>query len=275
MSENLAGVTLLAFGNGSPDIFASLSHFHGDTELMYCELIGAASFVAGFIAGVIILIRPFKIVRRNYVRDVCFFLFSAPIIAYNIHDQGYTLLEGFGTVAIYIAYIIYVVSDHIFIKRKMNKLKRVSSVTSIKNGVDVQKQVEDLEEIMEIQIKSRKSSSIILDDDILSIYRREFGGDPNENLFRTFVEAIIPVEMDEWKDAGKLSRTLLVLKVNKIFQIPLTIVLIFSIFPFLRPLSSFSFNYSFPSLIMVKISTAGQSFSTCCTLLRSLNSSFS
>lgn len=40
MSENLAGVTLLAFGNGSPDILTSLSNLDGDTELMYCELMG-------------------------------------------------------------------------------------------------------------------------------------------------------------------------------------------------------------------------------------------
>lgn len=40
MSENLAGVTLLAFGNGSPDIFTALADFEGDTELLYSELFG-------------------------------------------------------------------------------------------------------------------------------------------------------------------------------------------------------------------------------------------
>lgn len=99
MSENLAGVTLLAFGNGSPDIFASLANTGGDTELMYCELIGAAAFVTGFIAGVIILIRPFKVVGRNYVRDSLFFVFSVLMIDRQIHDQRFSLLEGFGTVS--------------------------------------------------------------------------------------------------------------------------------------------------------------------------------
>lgn len=41
LSENLAGVTLLAFGNGSPDIFAALADYTGDTELLYAELFGS------------------------------------------------------------------------------------------------------------------------------------------------------------------------------------------------------------------------------------------
>lgn len=40
LSENLAGVTLLAFGNGSPDIFTALSDYEADTELLYAELLG-------------------------------------------------------------------------------------------------------------------------------------------------------------------------------------------------------------------------------------------
>lgn len=40
LSENLAGVTLLAFGNGSPDVFTALSDWNGDTELLYAELFG-------------------------------------------------------------------------------------------------------------------------------------------------------------------------------------------------------------------------------------------
>jgi sodium/potassium/calcium exchanger 6 len=41
LSENLAGVTVLAFGNGSPDIFTSLVGApRGRSELVFGELIG-------------------------------------------------------------------------------------------------------------------------------------------------------------------------------------------------------------------------------------------
>lgn len=220
MSENLAGVTLLAFGNGSPDIFASLAHHDGDTELMYSELIGAAAFVTGVIAGVIIFIRPFKVVGRNYVRDVLFFLLAVFIIDHSIHDQKYSLYEGFFTISIYVFYIIYVVCDHFWIKRKMRKLKRKSSVLSVQGRLtvtemaNIQKQAEDLEDIMEIQIKNRKNSLVILDEEILSVFEKEFTGVPNDNLFKTFIKAINPIDEEDWKNGGKISRTLIVMKVN-------------------------------------------------------------
>lgn len=40
LSENIAGVTILAFGNGSPDIFTALANYDGDSELIYAELLG-------------------------------------------------------------------------------------------------------------------------------------------------------------------------------------------------------------------------------------------
>lgn len=40
LNEDLAGVTLLAFGNGSPDIFTALANYEGDTEMLYAELFG-------------------------------------------------------------------------------------------------------------------------------------------------------------------------------------------------------------------------------------------
>ena len=40
LSQNLAGVTILAFGNGSPDIFAALANYNGDTEMLISELLG-------------------------------------------------------------------------------------------------------------------------------------------------------------------------------------------------------------------------------------------
>lgn len=213
MSENLAGVTLLAFGNGSPDIFASLSNVSGDTELMYTELIGAAVFVTGFVAGIIILIRPFKIVGRNYVRDVLFFIVAALVMNYNINDQGYTLLEGFGTVSIYLLYIAYVICDHLWVKRKIEKLKQSVTVEEPEEVVkEILKKAEDLEESSEIAIHRRDDSSIILDEEITQVMKQKFGGRPNKDLFKTFVQSLNPVE--NWSTALWLEQVLMTLKVK-------------------------------------------------------------
>jgi solute carrier family 24 (sodium/potassium/calcium exchanger), member 6 len=64
LSENLAGVTVLAFGNGSPDIFTSLAGApRGRSELIFGELIGSGLFVTTVIAGAIITIRPFQVLK--------------------------------------------------------------------------------------------------------------------------------------------------------------------------------------------------------------------
>lgn len=221
MSENLAGVTLLAFGNGSPDIFASLAGSSGDTELVYTELIGAAIFVTGFIAGLVIFYRPFKVVGRNYIRDVLFFIFASIFISNAIHNQHYTIVEGACTVLIYVAYLACVVFDHFQMKREAQKLRRMSDSDSLDESFDIMRKVDVLEDATEIKIYSRRNSNIISDDEILSVFRREFKGDANAGLLKTFLQSLNPLNK-EWRDAGWVARAFIVLKVRKL-QFALTL----------------------------------------------------
>lgn len=222
MSENLAGITLLAFGNGSPDIFASLSNISGDTELVYSELIGAAIFVTGFIAGTVIIIHPFKLVWRNYVRDVMFFLVAAIVISNFIHDQGYSITEGICTVMIYVLYICVVVFDHIRMKNEAKKVREMSIRRDVELSsiAEIVKRAESLEEATEIKIYNRKDSSVVLEQDILKVFQTEFqGADPNHRLLKSFMQAINPLDEREWKDAGWIKKVLMMLKVKSNFSI--------------------------------------------------------
>jgi len=120
LSENLAGVTLLAFGNGSPDIITALVDYNGDTEMMYAELLGAASFITAIIAGSIILIKPFKLNGSNFVRDILFFIFSCLYILWFMGDQKIEIFEASGTIIIYLIYLIVVIVQHIIYKKRAN-----------------------------------------------------------------------------------------------------------------------------------------------------------
>lgn len=214
MSENVAGVTLLAFGNGSPDLFASLATPSGDSQLMYTELLGAAIFCSGFIAGVVMFIRPFKIVAHTYIRDVLFFMFSAIVIDQFMHDHRYSLAEGALTITIYIVFLVVVVLQHFQLKNKFKELKRLSVDSNDSIAVmEIQRQVEHLEVATEIQIHSRRDSSIMLDEDIIKVFQRVFSEDGNENLLRTFLVSINPLEND-WKDISYISRSVMLLKVR-------------------------------------------------------------
>ena len=223
MSENLAGVTLLAFGNGSPDIFASLSNISGDTELVYCELIGAANFVTGFIAGAIILIRPFRIIGRNYIRDVMFFLFAVVLIDSFMDDENYTITEGICTVMIYVVYLCFVVYQHFQMKKEAQKIREMPiTAENVSNAsvAGILKKAEQLEDATEIKIYSRKDSSVIMDEDILKVFQAVFRAiDPNEGLFSTFAKSINPFDKKNWDDAGCIGKVLMILKVKKYFHI--------------------------------------------------------
>ena len=71
MSESLTGVTFLAFGNGSPDVFSTFAAMGSNSgSLAVGELIGAACFITAVVAGSMALARPFKVARRSFVRDV-------------------------------------------------------------------------------------------------------------------------------------------------------------------------------------------------------------
>lgn len=230
MSESLAGVTLLAFGNGSPDIFASLSHSMGDTEIIYTELLGAAIFVTGFIAGCIILIKPFQVVGHNYVRDVFFFMFAVAVINYSINDQGYTLIEGIFTILIYVAYLAYVISDHMLDKKNLVELQKrlsstdVSSIDTAQSEVsleEITKIAEDLVEATEFKIHNRKDSSVILDEEILKSFDVHFGTTPNKNIYKTFLASLSPIDVADWNESGWFGKMLMALKVSS-FLVPIT-----------------------------------------------------
>ena len=54
----VAGVTFLAFGNGAPDVFASVTSFTGGQDVLIGigALLGATVFVASVVVAVIVII---------------------------------------------------------------------------------------------------------------------------------------------------------------------------------------------------------------------------
>lgn len=111
LSETTAGVTLLAFGNGSPDVFSTfVSMRQGTFGLAVGELIGAASFITSIVVGSIAMIRPFHVPRFAFLRDVAFFTAAVLVLMGVLHDGKLTLWESGGMVSLYVAYVAVVVA---------------------------------------------------------------------------------------------------------------------------------------------------------------------
>ncbi|CAN9172559.1 unnamed protein product [Alternaria sp. RS040] len=131
MSESLAGVTLLAFGNGSPDVFSTFAAFRTHAaSLAVGELIGAACFITAVVSGSMALIRPFQVARKSFVRDVGFFLVAAAFSMGFIVDGKLHLWESVTMVAFYLFYVAFVVGWHWWLNLRKARRARAAAIRS-------------------------------------------------------------------------------------------------------------------------------------------------
>lgn len=119
LSESTAGVTFLAFGNGSPDVFSTFSALRSNTfSLAIGELLGAATFITTVVVGAMALVQPFHVPRWPFVRDVGFFSVAVMLMTGCLGDGKLTLLESGCMVLLYIFYVCIVVGGNWWSRRR-------------------------------------------------------------------------------------------------------------------------------------------------------------
>ncbi|OBA16200.1 uncharacterized protein OGAPODRAFT_93213 [Ogataea polymorpha] len=150
--ENISGLTLLAFGNGSPDILSTYSSFQtANASLAIGELIGSAFFITGFIIGVITITMPFEIlpqvsvadqVSNNllissakfvYLRDLLFFLLSITTLLAFLSNGHLSKTKLNILVAIYIFYVLVVLIWQYLITKKRRELVQDYQIRNLYN----------------------------------------------------------------------------------------------------------------------------------------------
>jgi solute carrier family 24 (sodium/potassium/calcium exchanger), member 6 len=110
MSESMAGVTFLALGNGSPDLFSTFAAMRvGSGSLAIGELIGAAFFITSVVSGSMAIVRPFKVSRKSFLRDVIFFAGAVAFSVGLLADGRITTWETSCMIAYYVTYVLGVV----------------------------------------------------------------------------------------------------------------------------------------------------------------------
>ncbi|KAI0482420.1 Sodium/calcium exchanger protein-domain-containing protein [Xylariaceae sp. FL0804] len=122
LSESLAGVTFLAFGNGSPDVFSTFAAMSSNSGSMAVgELIGAAGFITSVVAGSMALVREFKVGKKTFVRDICFFIAAVAFTMVFLADGDIHLWECCAMIGFYLFYVVVVVGWHAISKRRSSK----------------------------------------------------------------------------------------------------------------------------------------------------------
>lgn len=131
MSESMAGVTFLAFGNGSPDVFSTFAAMSTNSgSLAVGELMGAAGFITAVVAGSMALVRPFKVARRSFIRDVGFFIVAASFSMVFLWDGKLYLWECATMVGFYIFYVVTVMVWHWWLGRRRWRRQRTATIRS-------------------------------------------------------------------------------------------------------------------------------------------------
>ena len=136
MSESLAGVTLLAFGNGAPDIFASISSASsstrpttpetsviGDNSAAASALIGSAFFVTAVVQALVLRAgkpdQRVKVTPTFFVRDLVSVFIALLYLLVHILFVGFINL--FSAIGFLVLYSIFVVVVVITNKREASK----------------------------------------------------------------------------------------------------------------------------------------------------------
>uniref|UniRef100_A0A914CRD4 Sodium/calcium exchanger membrane region domain-containing protein n=1 Tax=Acrobeloides nanus TaxID=290746 RepID=A0A914CRD4_9BILA len=124
ISQNIAGVTLMAFANGAPDVFTAIASVVGadrpQADLALSSLLGAAIFDGSAVFAAIVLIKPFTIMRRPIIRDIIFFLIGMGWLAVIMfHANQVFIWEPAVFLGLYFMYTLTVIFGRVFFVREI------------------------------------------------------------------------------------------------------------------------------------------------------------
>lgn len=122
LSDNVAGVTLLAFGNGSPDVMSTYKAMKaGSASLAFSELIGATYFITTVVLGSMGVISPFTVPKMFFIRDVLLLLLTVILISASIATSLLNMISCIILILVYLAYVILVVSIDSYVRLQVRK----------------------------------------------------------------------------------------------------------------------------------------------------------
>jgi len=112
LSSDAAGATLMAVGSSAPELFVAIIAVikpGNHEQIGMGTIVGSAIFNLLVIAGVVGLIKPFKVNWHIVLRDLLFY-FVAVLFLYSVFiDGNITLLEGILFILLYVFYVYLVI----------------------------------------------------------------------------------------------------------------------------------------------------------------------
>lgn len=127
LPPTIAGVTLLALGNGASDVFSSIVSFtrSDDGDVGLNSVLGGAFFVSSIVVGVISILtsrKEFSVDKPSFIRDVLFFLFSLCALILIIVIGEINFWASICFVSIYLIYVLAVSASYIYQRSRDRKM---------------------------------------------------------------------------------------------------------------------------------------------------------
>ncbi|XP_076389726.1 mitochondrial sodium/calcium exchanger protein isoform X2 [Megachile rotundata] len=199
LSDSIAGVTILAFGNGAPDIFTSLVSSSEEGIIMFTELIGAGVFVTAMIAGSVAVVQPFRVRLKLLMRDACFYILAVCWISWIVRDEAVQLWEA--------ASRIPNVSDPTILRTYLaNKdIARLPRISMRKRPFGLGMKL-DVAIATELQSEQRLGNISFPEEP------EEIESGRPKGLFREFLYDINPIDRDDWLGANWIFKFILIIR---------------------------------------------------------------
>ena len=116
----LAGITFLAFGNGAPDVFATIASFAAGgnaADIGIGSLLGSGMFVTTVVLALVAFQSDGRLKRRPFMRDIICYLLTLSWLMYIVYSEECTFWQAQIFVGLYIAFLLFVVgSRRVYLK---------------------------------------------------------------------------------------------------------------------------------------------------------------
>jgi len=127
MSQEIAGFTILALGNGAPDVSSTFAAVTSGTfGIAAGELLGAGLFVCTIVVSSVTLVSKGEIKLFLFLRDAIVYTIVVCIMTFIIHDQKIYLWEAVAFLFYYIVYLAIAIVPNYIKKNKDIQFKEAT-----------------------------------------------------------------------------------------------------------------------------------------------------
>ena len=142
----LAGITFLSFGNGAPDVFATIAAFSqggNAADIGIGSLLGSGMFVTTVVLALVAFQSDGTLKRRPFMRDIICYLATLSWLMYIVYSLECTLIQALIFVVLYICFVCFViVSRNVYLKYYKTTTGATSLDESLLDGDDLQGQAD-------------------------------------------------------------------------------------------------------------------------------------